>query len=56
MDRLLNILKLVDLQSRLLTNSADIKQLLKNPIDYSIVNNKLSKMRVASLKFIEENL
>ncbi len=57
LSRFVSLLSLYGLESRLLSEQSDISfEMLKQPIDYTAVENKLSLERVRSLQFLIGNL
>ena len=54
--RLVNILSLVSLDNRLLSDSISCEQIYNNSIDWECVKSKLQEMRASSIKYLEECL
>lgn len=55
-DRFLNMLSLLDLQDRVLSDDLTLNEILEKEIDWDSVNTKLSILREKSLKFLEHSL
>ena len=55
-DRLLTLLKTVELEERLMCNEKDISSIINKSIDWEIVDSKLEDSRLNSILFLEKAL
>ena len=54
--RIYSLLGLMNLENKLLKGNENVEEVLKNKIDFNIVNEKLKKFREESKKFLQEAL
>lgn len=55
-DRFVTLLKYFSLDSRIVDNLSDVKTIVKDKIDWTIVNEKLKVLREYSISFLESSL
>ena len=55
-DRVLSLLSQLNLESRMIKDVTDINNVLVEPICWSRVNRRLTQLKMASLKFLNDSL